>query len=86
MSQESSPSIPDRKLMSPTAHVIAVLLTVVFFIYMMQVAHNHAPDVSANWKWYIAAFTSSCLSGVFWMAYVGFYVTLVDQMRQNAKS
>jgi len=47
------------------------------------VAFNHTPDWSDFHKNIAAAYTSLCLTGVFWMCLQGFYVTLVDQLRRK---
>jgi len=86
MSQKSTfqePSEDNRKLVSPLAIVGGLIVTAGFFVYMYGVASNHTPDVPDMWKHIIAAYTSTCLTGVFWLALQGFYVTLVDQMRRK---
>jgi len=84
MSQSAPSSGPDqRKLTHPLGHIIVLIFTGIFFVFMQRVAYDHTPDVSERWKQILAAYTSVCLSGVFWLCANGFWVTLVDQCRRK---
>jgi hypothetical protein len=84
MSQETSAPEPDnRKLTSPLANLFDLVLTGVFWVYMTNVAYGHTPDFSEKWKWIMAGYTSTCVSGVFWLGINGLRVTLVDQIRRK---
>ena len=72
--------------------VIDLILTVLFFAFMMTPSvgswvnpvglFKHVPWTEAPlWaRWAGAAYCATCLSGVFWMALCLFRVTLVDQL------
>jgi hypothetical protein len=83
MSKASAPATDQRKLIHPIWHVACLIPTAIFFVYMQGVAYNHTPDWSNFYKHVAAAYTSLCLTGVFWMCLQGFYVTLVDQLRRK---
>jgi hypothetical protein len=88
MSQNPPPSTSHedkdhRKLISPLGHVVMLGLSAVFFVFMTTVAYTHTPDFSERGKWVVAAYTSSCISGIFWLVLNCFWVTLVDQLRRK---
>jgi ABC-type glycerol-3-phosphate transport system permease component len=83
MSKDSAPATDQRKLIHPLWHVICLIPTAIFFVFLQRVAYNHTPDWSNRYKQIAAAYTALCLTGVFWMCLQGFYVTLVDQLRRK---
>jgi len=83
MSKSSAPANDERKLIHPIWHVASLIPTAIFFVYMQRVTYSHTPDWSDTHKQIAAAYTSLCLTGVFWMCLQGFYVTLVDQRRRK---
>ncbi len=83
MSKASSSDHDQRKLVSPIWIVLHLIPTAIFFVYMQHVAYNHTPDWSNRYKQIAAAYTSLCLTGVFWLCLQGFHVTLVDQVRRK---
>jgi len=83
MSNAPTPTDDKRKLISPIWLLLHLVPTAIFFVYMEGVAFNHTPDWSIFYKHVAAAYTSLCLTGVFWMCLQGFHVTLVDQVRRK---
>jgi hypothetical protein len=83
MSKASAPTNDQRKLVSPLWIVLHLIPTAIFFVFMQHVAYHHAPDWSETNKQLAGAYTSLCLTGVFWLVLQGFHVTLVDQHRRK---
>ncbi len=83
MSKETVPTEDNRKLVGPLAILVSLVLAAGFFLFMCKVAYAHTPDFSERGRQITAAFTSFCLTMVFWMVLQGFWVTLVDQMRRK---
>lgn len=83
MSQETAPTEDNRKLISPLVHVIILALTAGFFVIMTGVLMSHTPDFSERGKLVSAAYTSLCITGVFWITCNCFWVTFVDQHRRK---
>jgi hypothetical protein len=50
---------------------------------MTWICYGHTPDAPEAWKWGLAAFTSACISGVFWLVLQGFHVAVVDHFRRK---
>ncbi|HTB62884.1 MAG TPA: hypothetical protein VK737_04780 [Opitutales bacterium] len=82
MSNDTAPT-PDYKLVGPLAIVFDAALTAVFFLWMCTVTYSHTPDFSERGKIITAAYTASCIAGVFWLCVQGFRVTIVDQMKRK---
>ncbi|HVU37867.1 MAG TPA: hypothetical protein VHC95_06000 [Opitutales bacterium] len=83
MSQDTVPAEDNRKLISPLGHVIILASTAVFFVIMTGVLMSHTPDFSEHGKLISAAYTSVCITGVFWITFNCFWVTVVDQHRRK---
>ena len=83
MSKASNSATDQRKLMHPIWHVLCLIPTAIFFVYMAGVCYKHTPDWSETYKRIAGAYTALALTGVFWMCLQGFYVTLVDQRRRK---
>jgi len=83
MSKDTAPAEDNRKLIGPLGILVGLVLTAGFFLFMWKVAYSHTPDFSERGRLISAAFTSFCLTMVFWMVLQGFWVTLVDQMRRK---
>jgi hypothetical protein len=76
------------KLVTIQGAIIDVVLTVIFFVVMTYVLKNHVPWVESGEFAVLlgGAYTSACLSGVFWLALSLFRVTLADQIMQKTGS
>jgi hypothetical protein len=83
MSKDTAPAEDNRKLVGPLAILIDLVITAVFFAAMTKVSYGHTPDFSPTGKWIFAAYTSLCLTGVFWICLQCFRVTLIDQCRRK---
>lgn len=83
MSKDTAPTEDNRKMVGPLAILIDLAITAVFFAGMAKVAYNHTPDFANTGKWIFAAYTSLCLTGVFWLCLQCFRVTLIDQLRRK---
>lgn len=72
-----------EKLIPPTAHVVTVILTVAFFLFMHTVLKAHVMGYDPMVVNVIAAFPAFCLSMVFWLAAGLFNVTFFDQKKNK---
>ena len=71
------------KLVSTVGILVDLGITSVFFLFMWYVLRPHVPsDDPTTIKW-VAAYTSLCLTGVFWLAASMFRVTLVEYLRNR---
>jgi hypothetical protein len=68
---------PDQmqKLTTPVSLAIDAVLVVVFFIYMYTVLSTHVPSTDPKMILIWGLYTTSCLTGVFWLALQMFRVT-----------
>jgi len=82
MNNDTAPT-PDKKLVGPAGIIIDIVLTGVFFVFMCGVIYPHTPDFSERGKQLSAAYTSLCLTGVFWITLQCFRVTFADQIRRK---
>ncbi|MBU61796.1 MAG: hypothetical protein CMI26_04765 [Opitutae bacterium] len=71
------------KLISKNGRIIDAALTVIFFIFMCDVFKSHVPSNDPDIILYVAAYTSLCITGVFWLAAGMLRVTWVDWLRQK---
>ncbi len=69
------------KLVSRAGILVDLGLTAVFFLFMWVVLGPHVPSDDPSTISGVAAYTSLCLTGVFWLAVSMFRVTLVDYLR-----
>ena len=69
------------KLVSRFGILVDLGLTTVFFLFMWVVLGAHVPSDDPSTISWVAAYTSLCLTGVFWLAVSMFRVTLVDYLR-----
>ena len=69
------------KLVSRLGILVDLGLTAVFFLFMWVVLGPHVPSDDPSTISWVAAYTSLCLTGVFWLAVSMFRVTLVDYLR-----
>lgn len=83
MSKDTAPAEDNRKLVGPLAILIDLVLTAGFFLFMTKIAYGHTPDFSDKGKLVFAAYTSLCLTGVFWLTLQCLRVTFIDQMRRK---
>lgn len=74
-----------KSLISKLGIVIDIILSVIFFCIMTKILATHAPAETEKMRLIAGAFTSSCLTGVFWLTLQLFRVTLVDQLRKKKK-
>lgn len=82
----AEPAESPQKLVTPASLAVDAVLLVVFFAYVYTVMKGHVPvpDSEEKWKVIWGAITTSCLTGVFWLALQMFRVVLRFQ-RQMAK-
>ena len=71
------------KLISPVGILVDLGLTGVFFLFMWGVLGPHVPSDDPTTIRWVAAYTSLCLTGVFWLAASMFRVTLVEYLRSK---
>ncbi|MBL62747.1 MAG: hypothetical protein CMI30_04995 [Opitutae bacterium] len=69
------------KLVSRVGILVDLGLTAVFFLFMWVVLGPHVPSDDPSTISWVAAYTSLCLTGVFWLAVSMFRITLVDYLR-----
>ena len=69
------------KLVTRVGILVDLGLTAVFFLFMWVVLGPHVPSDDPSTISWVAAYTSLCLTGVFWLAVSMFRVTLVDYLR-----
>lgn len=60
---------PEKKPFSPVTLLIDTVLCVLFFLYMYGVVKTHVPSSDPRMIVLWGALTSSCLTGVFWLAW-----------------
>jgi hypothetical protein len=68
---------PDQmqKLTTPVSLAVDAVLVVVFFLYMYSVLSTHVPSTDPKMILIWGLYTTSCLTGVFWLALQMFRVT-----------
>ena len=69
------------KLITPVGILVDLGVTGAFFLFMLIVLGPHVPSDDPSTIRWVAAYTSLCLTGVFWLAVSMFRVTLVDYLR-----
>lgn len=76
---------PEPKLVTPASLAVDAVLVVVFFAYMYGVLSPHVTSNDPKMIMIWGALTTSCLTGVFWLALQMFRVTLRAQRDANKK-
>ena len=71
------------KLVSRVGILVDLGATTVFFLFMWSVLGPHVPSDDPTTIRWVAAYTSLCLTGVFWLAASMFRVTLVEYLRNK---
>lgn len=74
-----------QKLVGPVGVIFDLILTIVFFFFMVKICMAHAPAESLKWQLIAGGFCALPITGVFWLAINLFRVTLVDQLRRKKK-
>jgi hypothetical protein len=64
-----------QKLTTPVSLAVDAVLVVVFFIYMYSVLSTHVPSTDPKMILLWGLYTTSCVTGVFWLALQMFRVT-----------
>jgi hypothetical protein len=75
---------PERKLTTPVSLLVDAVLVILFSVYMYSVVSTHVPSSDPKMIVIWGLYTTSCLTGVFWLALQMFRVTLRAQ-REAAK-
>jgi hypothetical protein len=87
MSEENSntPAPASVKLLKPHHHLIHIILTLAFYIFMANVLRNHAlvQDETSLTATVTAFFAAVPLGGTFWLAIVMFHAVLSDHVRRK---
>jgi hypothetical protein len=74
----------EQKLVTPASLAVDAVLVIAFFIYMYSVLKTHVPSNDPRMIMFWGAFTTACLTGVFWLALQMFRVVYRAQ-REAAK-
>jgi hypothetical protein len=77
-------SVDQPKLISRVGTLVDLGLTGIFFLFMWGVMGPHVPSDDPSTIRWVAAYTSLCLTGVFWLAASMFRVTLVEYLRSKS--
>jgi len=77
-------SVDQPKLISRVGTLVDLGLTGIFFLFMWGVMGSHVPSDDPSTIRWVAAYTSLCLTGVFWLAASMFRVTLVEYLRSKS--
>jgi uncharacterized membrane-anchored protein len=64
-----------QNLTTPVSLVVDAVLVVVFFIYMYSVLSTHVPSTDPKMILIWGLYTTTCVTGVFWLALQMFRVT-----------
>jgi len=64
----SETSEPKLVPVTPLRVAVDLVLTIVFFIYMYTVVSTHVPSTAPKMILLWGAYTSACITGVFWLA------------------
>jgi hypothetical protein len=92
MSEESNTPTPDTehepasvKLLKPHHHVIHLVLTLAFYLFMAGKLRNHAlvQDESSFTAALMGFFAAVPLGGTFWLGTVMFHVVLADHLNRK---
>jgi hypothetical protein len=66
----------EQKLVTRGSLVFDAVLMAVFFLFFFKILKSHVPATTPMWINIGAAYTASCLTGVFWLARQMFRVVL----------
>jgi hypothetical protein len=66
----------EQKLVTPGSLMVDAVLMVAFFLFFFRIMQSHVPATDPKWIYIGAAYTASCLTGVFWLALQMFRVVL----------
>jgi hypothetical protein len=66
----------EQKLVTRGSLMLDAVLMAVFFIFFFNILKSHVPATTPKWIFIGAAYTASCLTGVFWLALQMFRVVL----------
>jgi hypothetical protein len=91
MSEETStPTDSDSepasvKLLKPHHHIIHIILTLAFYLFMANVLRNHAlvQDEASTTAALMGFFAAIPLGGTFWLGTVMFHVVLADHQNRQ---
>jgi len=78
-------SQPQEKLASPTTVIVDIILVAAFFVFMFTVLRSHVPSNDPKMILIWGAYTSACMSGVFWLALWMFRVVFRAHRARNAR-
>ncbi len=73
----------DKPLFDFKGNAVVVLLTGLFFAFFTWFLRPNVPDDREIVVWLVSAYTSLCLSGVFYLAANMFLVVLRDQKQRR---
>jgi len=65
-----------QKLVTRGSLMFDAVLLVGFFVFFFEIVKSHVPATTPMWINIGAAYTASCLTGVFWLALQMFRVVL----------
>ncbi len=68
-----------KKLTSPVSLLVDAVLVIIFSVYMYSVVSTHVPSTDPKMILIWGLYTTSCLTGVFWLALQMFRVTFRAQ-------
>ena len=66
----------EQKLVTRGSLVVDAVLMAAFFLFFFKILKSHVPASEPMWINIGAAYTASCLTGVFWLALQMFRVVL----------
>jgi hypothetical protein len=66
----------EPKLVTRGSLIVDAVLMAAFFIFFFEILKSHVPAATPRWINIGAAYTASCLTGVFWLALQMFRVVL----------
>jgi hypothetical protein len=75
----------DKKLVTPVSLAVDAVLVIAFFLYMYSVVSTHVPSNDRHMIMLWGALTSSCITGVFWLALQMFRVVFRAQREASRK-
>ncbi len=81
----SAPASTDQKLVTPVSLVVDLILLVVFSVFMYKWLAPHVPSNDPAMIRLWGALTTSCMTGVFWLALQMFRVTFAFQRASRKK-
>ena len=85
MISEMSDEPNEQPLISKIGLLVDAILSIAFFLFMTYVLMPHVPSEDPTTVKIVAAMTSFCMTGVFWLAANMFRVTYVDFQRTKKR-